>query len=120
MGEARRQVPPEQVAATLAICLETAQLFDEAAAEFAIARRQQRDDPQLLRRYTRFLLHVGRTTEARALLRKTVESRGHLGETDLAWARRHLAILETAERRPEQFARAFELLKKNEAECGEH
>ena len=119
MAKARTELPPEKVAPTLAVCLEIARQFDAAAAEYVAALTAKPDDPQLLRRYVRLLLNIGKNHDAAAFLQTVLAKPGDMTTADVAWVRRTLAIIGTADRTPEQFVRAFELLKQNEAEAGE-
>src|SRR5262249_30331682 len=84
MTEARSQPPPETISATLALCLEITRQFDESAAEYATALKQRPDDPQLLRRYVRLLLNIGKTKDAIAFLQSALAKPGDLTREDVA------------------------------------
>jgi tetratricopeptide (TPR) repeat protein len=118
MQDARRRLPPDLARRTVGDCLEVLHRYDEALAEFAAGLRERPGDPLLLRRHVRLLTAVGRTTEAAAELDQVISGPLTMSKEDVAWARRHLAVLGMSERTPEQYKRAFELLKQNEAEIG--
>lgn len=118
MEEARKRLPPEKAGPIIAQCLETQRDYDGAIAEYAKILADYAGDLTTFRRYVRLLVSVGKSSRAAEALNGLLEKPGTSTKEDLAWARRHLAILSTAERRPEQFDRAFELLKQNETEIG--
>lgn len=118
LDEAEKQLAAEQVPATLAVCLETLKQHDKALAQYQEALKVQPLDPHVVRRCVRLLLSLGRTRDAVNVLHQVAEKPLGLAKEDVAWARRNLAILGTANRRPEDFAKGFELLQKNESECG--
>jgi tetratricopeptide (TPR) repeat protein len=117
--EARRQLPADSAAATLAVCQEITRQFDESASEYAKAFQARPSDPQLLRGYARLLLSLGKTRQAMDLFQRVIDNSTGLTREDVAWARRNLAIVSTVEGKPEQFRRSLELLKQNASEFGE-
>jgi tetratricopeptide (TPR) repeat protein len=118
LEDARKKLPPDLARRTIANCLEVLRRYDEALNEYAAALREQPGDPLLMRRYTRLLLAVGRTADAINVLDSVLKNPLMMSKDDLAWARRNLACLSASDRTPEQFAKAFKLLKQNEAEIG--
>ena len=118
MDEARKRLPPDLAGRTIANCLEILQEYDAAIREYASALRDQPNDPVLIRRYIRLLLNVGRTSDAIKMLTQISTNPGLLAKDDVAWARRHLALLGTMEHKPEQYERALQLLKQNETDLG--
>ena len=118
LAEAKKQLTPEQIPATMAICLETLRQYDDALAQYQEALKVQPLDPQVVRRSVRLLLLLGKTQHAVDVLQQVAEKPLGLAKEDIAWARRNLAILGTVGRKPEDFAKGFELLKQNEKECG--
>src|SRR5262249_50407505 len=87
-------------------------------AEYATVIRTQPADLTSLRRYVRLLIAVGRTRQAADVLRAIVEKPQGTTREELAWIRRHLAVLSTAERSPDQIQQAFALLRHNDTEIG--
>src|SRR5262249_28960304 len=116
--KARKRRPRARARRTVANCLEVLRSYDDALKEYAAALREQPGEPLLLRRYVRLLLSVGRAPDAVKLLESIVKNPLAMSKEDVAWARRNLACLGTSDRSPEQFAKAFELLKQNEADVG--
>ncbi|HLW66380.1 MAG TPA: tetratricopeptide repeat protein [Gemmataceae bacterium] len=118
MGEARKRVPAEKAAATVAACLEIAHQYDEALTEYGKALEIKPINSDWLHRYARLLLQLGRTSKAIELFGRIIAQPGNLAKDDVAWARRNLAILGTMDRKAEGFQRGYELLAKNESELG--
>ncbi len=118
MDEARKRLPPDKAGPIVAQCLEAQRDLDSALSEYANCLRAQPGDLGTLRRYVRLLSSVGKTNQAVEALRSVVDKPGAATKEELAWVRRHLAVLMTAERKPEQFQQAFALLKLNESEIG--
>src|SRR5262249_21722575 len=116
--KARKRRPRARARRTVANCLEVLRSYDDALKEYAAALREQPGEPLLMRRYVRLLLSVGRTRDAVDLLDSIIKNPLTMSKDDVAWARRNLAVLGAAERNPEQFDRAFALLKQNETELG--
>jgi tetratricopeptide (TPR) repeat protein len=118
MEEARKRLPPDLAARTIANCFEILQQYEDALREYQQALKDQPNDSLLLRRYVHLLLNLGRIKDAIAKLTEIVAKPGSLAKDDVAWARRNLAMLGTMERKPEQYVLAYKLLGQNEAELG--
>jgi tetratricopeptide (TPR) repeat protein len=118
LDDAKKQLAPEQLPSTLAMCLETLRQYDDALVKYQEALAIRPLDPQIVRRAVRLLLTLGKTQNAVAVLHQVADKPLGLSKEDIAWARRNLAILGTAGRKPEDFVRGFELLQQNERECG--
>jgi tetratricopeptide (TPR) repeat protein len=108
--EARGRLPADQVNLTLARCYEALGRPEQASRQYQEALRTRPDDLAVLRNAVLFHQRGGRLTEAEGLLRLIVDGKVKSTESDVAWARRRLALVLAASREPRQLLEALRLV----------
>jgi tetratricopeptide (TPR) repeat protein len=92
IGRARSKLPAEHADMTLAQCYESAGRMKEAEAHYRAALASRPNDPLILKSLATHYLHAGRLADAKSYLRQAIDGKVELPASDVAWARRTLAL----------------------------
>ncbi|HVS38160.1 MAG TPA: tetratricopeptide repeat protein, partial [Gemmataceae bacterium] len=106
----RTSLPPRYAALPLAVCYEAAGRLDRAAQFYEDALAQRPNDGPTLVRVAAFHLRLNRPAQAEAVLRRLLNSGKDLSASDLAWARRELAMVLASTGYDGKYAEAMALL----------
>lgn len=89
--QAQGKLAADQVALGLAQCQEVLGRLDEARKHYQAALSARPDDPTVVRSVTAFHIREGRLADAEPLLRRFIDRKLQVTDSDAAWARRSLA-----------------------------
>ncbi|HLA85568.1 MAG TPA: tetratricopeptide repeat protein [Thermoguttaceae bacterium] len=96
LAQARNKLPDDQVAMTLARCYEVMKRYPEAEQEYEKAYEENKDNKNLARLTARFYLQFKdpqKQKRGEDILRDMLGGKRPAEKTDVAWARRQLAVL---------------------------
>jgi tetratricopeptide (TPR) repeat protein len=94
LEQARKNLSGEQIELTLGLCYEILGRKKSAQARYEEALSEHRRDVAVVRRVAAFYWSADKLVEAEPLLRDIIEGRvRNASDDDVAWARRHLALV---------------------------
>jgi tetratricopeptide (TPR) repeat protein len=93
VAQAQAKLPADKAALTLAQCYEAVGKAEPAREHYKKALAEQPEDLAVLRGVASFYVRTGQAADAERCLRQVLEYKVRSTESDLAWARRLLALL---------------------------
>lgn len=122
LDEAKKQLPPDEVALTLARCYEVLGRSTEAEGQYEKAAEEAKDNKNLARLTARFYLlseDDRKKEKGESILREMIDGKRPTNEADVSWARRQLAARLAAHGDHRSYHQAMELIDANLKEAPE-
>jgi tetratricopeptide (TPR) repeat protein len=111
LADAMNKLPAQKLHLAAGQCQEALGNLEKARKEYQTALTVEPDDTAVLRGVATFYLRTGRLADAEPLLRKMLDGKSKLGESEATWARHHLALVLAATGDYAQFRKALAMVE---------
>ncbi|MBN2217593.1 MAG: tetratricopeptide repeat protein [Pirellulales bacterium] len=122
LEQAKKQLPPDEVALTLARCYEALGRSTEAEGQYEKAAEESKNNKDLARLTARFYLLSDddrKKEKGESILREMIDGKRPTNDADVSWARRQLAARLAAHGDHRSYHQAMELIDANLKESPE-